>query len=1120
MRALDADQRAAVEAAGPVARVLGGPGSGKTTVATHVVAARVAAGAAADSCLLIASSRVGAARLRADVTAMLGATTTEPLARTLPAFAFGVLRSAAVLAGAPLPRLLSGPEQDVILGELLLGHAAGAASAPDWPDDLREALPTRGFRGELRDLLMRAVEHGLDPDDLADLGRRHDMPAWVAAAAVLTEYDEVTALSRPGAYDPAWILGAAADLLTDDADARERLRAGLGLLVVDDAHELTAAGARLVEVVAGIGVDVVVIGDPDAAVQTFRGADPRFIAGRWPLLEGASTHVLGTRWRQPAALAAVSARVTEHIGSLGEVRHRRQTPPARERSRWSGASLRAAGAADGARSRVAGAGGDAAGAGERDAGGGLNVVGDRGADVASEVRLAAGGDVEPAGFEGDSATEGAQGVWLADRGEVEVAVVDSPAQEAQLIATRLRRLHLHEGLPWSQMAVIVRGASRSAALRRALAGAGVPVTVPGAQVPLRDEPAVRPLLTMLARVLQCASGASRDLAGCLDIDVVLNLLHSPVGGVDALGARRLRRTLRRRELESGGLRSSDELLVAAAAGELALDGLGPAVGPLARVARSLAAGLEAAQVDDDGRWAPGVTCESVLWAMWDATGLAHGWRRTALAGDTAGARADRDLDAVVALFDAAARYVERLPMRGPDGFLDHIVGQEVAADTLVAGAPRQDCVTLTTPAGAAGREWPVVVVAGVQEGVWPDLRLRGSLLGSEKLLDVLAGRATSLAGAQRSVRHDELRLFRLAVSRARRRLIVTAVRSQDESPSMFLDLVDPPAGAHDERELTSVAHPMTLPGVVGELRRRAAFATDPDERRHAADRLALLATAAVPGADPEQWWGVREVTDASPRRPAHAQVPVSPSRVEAFLQCELKWLLTSSGGESGHPVGAMAVGTLVHEVAAEVDNGDEAALHAELERRWPELGLADGWLARRTFDQAATMLSRLARYDAQSRSDGWELVGKELDARVSVGRADVRGRVDRLERDEQGRLRVVDLKTGSSKPKAADLAHLPQLGAYQVAIEHGAFAEGSESGGAALLQVGKAAGVKVSVQEQPALATDDDPAWAERLVGEVAERMAGAEFVARPGDWCRMCPALICCPAKAEGGSL
>ena len=723
--------------AGSVLRVLGAPGTGKTYTAVEVVVDRVRRGGIApDQCLVLTASRTAAADLRERITARIGGTTTEPLARTHQALGFGILRQAAALRGDPCPRLLSGPEQDVILRELLAGHSCSEGKAPAWPPHVHAALATRGFRTELRDLLMRAVERGLEAGDLAALGLAHDRPDWVAAAQVLAEYDEVTALSRPGSYDPASILGAAADLLEADPETGERLAFGLRLIVVDDAQELTPAAARLLQVVRGPHVDLVLIGDPDAAVQTFRGADPAILGADHSRFGDGRTITLATSYRQPQALRAVSHRVTRRIGAVAGGAHRRL----------------------------------------------------------GHVR---------------------------EGGRADVHLLRATSQEAALIAAELRQAHLLDRMPWSEMAVIVRGQGRTSTLRRVLMAAGVPVVVPLVEVPVRDEVAVRPLLALLEVALRVVTGVPDPI----DSQTAIDALLSPIGGADAVGLRRLRRALRRGELESGGGRSSDELLADGLVAPNTLGMLGPEGAPARRVAAAIAAGVSAARMVDGAhgsRWAPGVTAESVLWALWDATGLGESWRRVALGGGLAGARADRHLDAVVALFDAAAKYVDRLPQMGPGGFLEHLKGQDVAGDTLVAGAPSQDTVALLTPAGAAGRQWRFVVVAGVQEGVWPDLRLRGSLLGSERLVDVLTGRGQSLRSAQAAVRYDETRLFLVAVSRASERLLVTAVRSDDEQPSVYLDIVDPPGESDDGDELrpfSEVPCPMTLVGLVAELRR-------------------------------------------------------------------------------------------------------------------------------------------------------------------------------------------------------------------------------------------------------------------------------------------------------------
>jgi superfamily I DNA/RNA helicase/RecB family exonuclease len=1013
---LDASQRAVVEHRGPVLRVVGAPGTGLSTVAVEVVAQRVEAGAAtADGCLLLAPTRLAAARLRDAVTARLGGTTTTPLARTHQSLGFGILREAAALAGDPAPRLLSGPEQDVILGELLAGHAAGESSAPPWPDSVHLALPTRTFRGELRDLLMRCVELGLDPEDLARLGRAHDRPEWVAAAHVLLEYDEVTALSTPGAFDPAWILGAAADHLEADPEALDRWRGGLRLVVVDDAQELTPAALRLLQVVVGGGVELVLLGDPDAATQTFRGADPRLFVTAWP---DAPTRVLSTSYRCGGEVLAAASRVAAHVGVVGGAAHR-------------------------------------------------------------QVAAAPHG------------------------GDVEAHLLRTAAQEASYVAGRLRQAHLLHGVPWSRMAVVVRGGGRTATLRRVLRGAGVPVDTATADLPVRDEAAVRPFLTLLRCALDVVAGAEQ-----LDPADVVDVLTSPVGGADAVLLRRLRRSLRRLELDDGGGRPSDVLLAEAVLTPFPLGRLGPEATPARRAHRVLAAAVDALR-DGEG-------VEAVLWRMWSASGLAGQWRDTALGGGRNGGRADRDLDAVLGLFDAAARFVDRLPGASPADFLDHVLGQDVAGDSLVARAPAGESVALVTPAASAGLEWDLVVVAGVQEGVWPDLRLRGSLLGSTDLVDLVTGRGGDPRAARAQVRHDETRLFHVAVTRARHRLVVTAVRSEDEQPSPFLDVVDPLPLA---RSFTDVDRPLTLPGLVAELR-RSLVDPSPAVRADAVQTLARLAREQVRGADPAQWWALRDTTDDRPRRAGDLPVRVSPSTIDHFGRCGLQWVLRASGGD-GPSMGAQDIGTLVHEIAHDLGDTDAATYAAELERRWGRLGLPPGWLSRRDLARATAMTERLATYHREASAEGWRRADAEVRMKVALGRAVVSGTVDRVEVGPGGTVRIIDLKTGSSKPTKEEVRRNGQLGAYQLAIEGGAFTEhGGHSGGAALLQLGRAANRTTTLQSQVPLALDDEPRWAHDLLAVTAEAMAAASFTATPGSQCGTCQVKGSCPAQPEGRQL
>ena len=1035
---LDEAQQQVVDHAGGPLLVLAGPGTGKTTTIVAAVADRIERrGIDPERVLVLTFSRKAAAELRERITARLRRTTREPLAMTFHSYAYALARREFVLAGDEPPRLLSAPEQLLEVRRMLRGEAQDGGVR--WPVRLRPALATRGFAEEVRDLLLRAAERGLDGRGLRQLGLQRGRDDWVAASAFFDRYAARFDLAPVPAYDYAEIVRIAAALLSRE-ETRQRERGAYDVVFVDEYQDSDPAQESLLLALAGEGRELIAVGDPDQSIYAFRGADVRALTEfperfRTAAGENAPVVALRTCRRSGPVLLAASRRVA------------RRLPRAP-----------AAAASNGHRDLIPGPG-------------------------------------VPAG-------------------EVRILVADSSTQEAALVADTLRRAHLADGVPWSSMAVLVRSAARQVPLlRRALTAAGVPVTVAGDDLPLADEPGTRPLLMLL----RCALRPS-----VLDDQTAAELLCGPLGATDALGLRRLRRSLGLLADAAGDRDRTGDLIAGALLDPRDLIGVPDGVaGPARRVAGLLAVARDA--ITDGGN------AEDVLWAIWAASGLAEQWQRASAAGGPGGAAADRDLDAVLALFDKAAHFTETMPPGSPGLFADSLAGQEIVGDTLAERAARDDCVRVLTAHRSKGLEWDVVVVAGVQEETWPDLRLRGSLLGADELAEAARpgewgdGQGADVDAAMLSAKllAEERRLFYVAATRARRRLVVTAAGGEDadQRPSRFLTELagdDIPI----ERVTGGGAHRwLSLPALVADLRRAAAdTARPPAVRQAAAAQLARLAAAGVRAAHPREWYALTELSEAGPIVAGGEAVRLSPSQVESFTRCGLRWLLEAAVGAGRSDV-LRHLGTVIHAAAVLAASGaTEQAVADRIDEIWHHLDFGSAWYSAKQRALAERMVRRFLDWHAANPR---ELVAVEQAFKVRIGQVEITGKVDRLESDPEGRAVVVDLKTGASAPREDELARHPQLGVYQLAVLLGAFEQLglAEPGGAELVQVGKAAGVtmRAKVQRQEALADDADPAWAKDLVETVAAGMAGPVFRARVNPGCRTCPVASCCPVHPDG---
>ncbi|MFJ5970258.1 ATP-dependent helicase, partial [Streptomyces sp. NPDC093060] len=414
--------------------VLAGPGTGKTTTLVESVAARIARGGDPERILVLTFSRKAAVDLRDRMALRIGAAR-APRATTFHSYCYALVRAHqdSGLFVEPL-RLLSGPEQDVTVRELLAGQPELERLGLDhvsWPDELRACLTTRGFADEVRAVLARSRELGLGPGALDAFARRIGRPDWRAAAAFLAEYLDV--LDLQGVIDYAELVHRAV-LLAHRPEVAARLTARYDAVYVDEYQDTDPAQVRLLQALAGGGRTVVAFGDPDQSIYTFRGADVNGILdfpAAFPRTDGrpAPVEVLRTSRRSGAALLAATRLITQRmpLPRLPAEKVRAHREPAAGR----------------------------------------------------------------------------------DGGRVEVYTYPTAGTELDNIADILRRAHLEDGVPWSDMAVLVRAGSRTIpTLRRALTAAGVPLDIDGDDLPLRHEPAVAPLLTAL-RAVATAEAARR-----------------------------------------------------------------------------------------------------------------------------------------------------------------------------------------------------------------------------------------------------------------------------------------------------------------------------------------------------------------------------------------------------------------------------------------------------------------------------------------------------------------------------------------------------------------------------------------------------------------------------------
>ena len=993
--------------------VVGPPRCGKTEFAFEALM-RALERNHGGGAMMTVSGRVTADRLGNRAIRRMGASMKARPVTTLSALAFAVIADARRYEDLPAPRLLNGAEQDALLRRVVAAHLDHAEAgnlcdtcvllreyfADDrWTDTVAPAREQSGgattmamfergvsssFVDQLRDMLARINELGASfahereyVGEAAGTGRNADRIAvqWRLAFALRREYVRAIEHTYPGEYrlDASRLLVEAAAVLRRVQVEEVRLQPETvpAVLVVDDFHDATLAGLRFLEALAAAGVRLVLVGNPDEAVQTFRGSYPEYLMGcavRGPL--HAALHRIPVS-DTPADAAAPTYRdlLASRI-SLSIPSPEPDDTPMPQRP--------------GKLPRYAGS---------------LPIR-----------RLDAPGANVDAGL----------GASPLEDGTVSTALYKSPREEMDDVVWRMKRLHLDQGIAWNDMAIIAHDNATVRSFGERLRRDGVPVRYSSVTRPLKDEPFVQGLFALIELALlrrrgidavdlplaalssyvrtrvaalmacplvsvgtQTAEGAPARLEPVESAMAALESLAAVVreseGAVGTDGQRHLaaliesweryrdavnehRQAARRAvpvNVDDGilaGESADDELPFGQRAMYLMLafdDPKTPATPVLDSLGAILGRDPQAVAFrrlwDMVGRVADGMgrlsnrEAQYTLALAWNATGVAGVWQRAALRNDVAGRAANDRLDVAMRLFQFAAD-----GSAGEDivAFMDQVRSMQIEADSLAHVGPIEQAVTLTTPAGAAGNHWRHVWLPAVQQDVWPNLAERATLFAGEDLADLmLHGRigGADPAGCDprlAAVLSSEKKNLLVAVTRADETLTISATWNEDCTPSDFLYGYLPerfirqrdeavftrPGGQSADDDAESHAGLDADPrGLVTAARiALACHGADSPEGRDAASALALLAEHGVRAADPKQWYFVdtadEDTSDGGPEgrsgsRNERHTVTLSPSSVDSIWSCPVCWLLERrcSGPQSG---GVRAgFGTLVHEVA-------------------------------------------------------------------------------------------------------------------------------------------------------------------------------------------------------------
>ena len=1033
----------------------------------------------------------------------------------------------------PAPVLLMGADEDAAL-EQLIGQVSWSQPA--------EVTQTRGFRAQIRNLFSRCGELGVDYQLLEQLGQAAQVQLWCEAAPLLKLWDsqsDISAANRAMALklDTARLQDRALYALEHwyqaDVTAPPQLP---DLVVVDDYQDCTAATARLLHALAALN-----LGEAEGqgwSAGQMQSAGLGGASGAQGPGSRSSANVSGdaTGAEEPGDVGVTSPGDVEHKdGRSTQIVVLGNPDEAVETFRGGDPLMLASAARDFDAVALT-----------------LPQVHRGSRQIAALIELA----VQQVQVAGCISQRRPNYQHLAQNSQsVCFKVAPDDTVQVGAVAAHMRSLHLEQGLAWGQMAVIVRQSSSVELIRQELRRGGVPLAPDTPALLLRSEPAAKALL-------DCARAALEQLLGVpvVQEEAARALLLSPLVGFSAIELRRLRRILGE---------SPDHLSTRVLSDTELFDQLeaAPTLAAKAKVAQAINEALTKERSEG---------LEVLVWGAWQASGKAQYWRQLALdieADSLLRQRADHDLDVVISLFKRLEVWSERNPSASGLQFLDELEAQQVASDSVAALGARPQGVSVLTVAACAGRQWEFVAVLGIDDGVWPNLRLRDSLTQTGLLTDIISQRIAdsvnlasltagsdpqALAQARAQICSDEMRLLVAAMSRANSQLWLGAVNGGEQGPSSFFNYLSRQSGVPVEPIQPSGAY--TLRGLVATLRRQLMLDLKRNDGAQAPQIAALLAALAqrgVPGADPRSWLGIAGASQFLTELPAqlesqdrlgtqvatHAVVALkqlqakrvnqarqrgarlSPSDVENIETCPLRWYLQRHGGSPASS-SAQQIGALIHWLAQQ---GQEHGLSREqlldlFYRERSSLQLPGGWYGRQENQRVEKMVENLALYLANSPANMQVEVECPVRAQVELEvdgaplKIKISGRADRLEHTSQG-IDVIDFKTGASVDSAGAQTNA-QLATYRVALQ----ARGENVHGGALIMLGKenkkaqvdALTYPGSRELAPSDYLETGQGWDTDLISAAARDSLGPSYQARTGEHCRHCAYQDFCPALSD----